>query len=394
MTPAAASVEAARALAPLIREQADLIESERCLPPSILEALTEAGVFQFYVAQVFGGAEADPVTFCRVVEELAQADGSTGWCAMLCGSSGLFSGLLPEAAAREVFADPGAMVAGSLAPTGIARAVAGGYRLSGRWTFGSSIRHSSWVFGNCRVLDGDAPRLKPNGTPEVRILFFPQSDVEILDTWHVGGLRGTGSHDFQVQDLFVPVHRACSFAEEPVQPGPLYTLPLVTAAAALMASVALGIARHALDALEELAAVKTPARSQTVLREDPVARAQIGAAEGLLRAGRAFMYETIEQAWATALNGGRLSWKQRGLVRLAGTQAVTQALQAVDLACRTAGASSIYVSSPLERCLRDIRTAAQHHTVAPGNYELAGQLFLNFDLTGTFWGRDYRGDAP
>jgi indole-3-acetate monooxygenase len=393
MSATAAPVEAVRALAPLIGEHAEVIERERCLAEPVVKALTEAGVFRLFIPRALGGAEADPVTFCRVVEELATADGSTGWCTMLCGSYGHFSGLLPEAAAREIYGDPDAIMAGALAPKGIARVVAGGYRVSGRWSFGSGITHSTWVLGSCRVFDGDAPRLTPRGTPDMPLLFFPRSDVEIVDTWQVGGLRGTGSHDYQVRDLFVPAHRACWFTGKPVQPGPLYALPYITLSTALMAGVALGIARHALDALEALAAVKTPARSQAVLRESPLAQAQIGEAEGLLRAGQAFVYRTLEAAWDAVQRAGRLGREQHGLLRLAGTQAVTQALQAVDLAFRTGGASAIYLASPLERCLRDIRAAAQHHVLTPGNYETAGQLFLGFDLAGTFWGRDYRGEA-
>jgi alkylation response protein AidB-like acyl-CoA dehydrogenase len=244
------------------------------------------------------------------------------------------------------------------------------------------------------VFDDDAPRLTPSGAPELRLLFFPRSEVELIDTWHVAGLRGTGSHDFTVNDLFVPAHRACWFADEPVRPNPLYTLPFITLSVAVFASVSLGIGRHALDALEALAGAKTPARSQTSLREQPQAQAQIGEAEGLLRAGRAFLYETVEAAWDTALDGRRLSREQHGLIWLAAAQAVAQAVQAVDLMFRAGGGSSIYATLPLERCLRDIRTVAQHHALAPHNYEIAGQFFLGFDLAGTLWGRDFRGDAP
>jgi indole-3-acetate monooxygenase len=140
---------------------------------------------------------------------------------------------------------------------------------------------------------------------------------KIVDTWHVTGLRGTGSHDHEVRDVFVPAHRACQLIDEPVSPGPLYTLPYVTIATILMASVALGIARHALDALEALASAKAPARSQTPLREHTYAQAQIGEAEGLLRAGQAFVYRTLEEAWDTAREGRRLTWSQHGLLRLA-----------------------------------------------------------------------------
>jgi alkylation response protein AidB-like acyl-CoA dehydrogenase len=320
MTSVVGTVEAVRALAPLIRAQADAIEAERCLSARVVSALTEAGVFQSFIPRALGGAEIDPVTFCRVVEELARADGSTGWCGLLCGSYGIFGGLLPEAAAGEIYAEPGAIVAGALAPNGIARVVDGGYQLKGRWSFGSGISHSTWVLGGCRVFDGEAPRLTPRGRPELRLLFFPRSEVEIIDTWRVGGLRGTGSHDYQVRDLFVPSERSCWFSEQPVQPGPLYRLPYITLSTSLMAGVALGIARHALDALAELAAAKTPARSQSTLREHPLAQAQIGEAEGLLRAGRAFVYETLEAAWESVRCGDRYGWEQHGLLRLAGTR--------------------------------------------------------------------------
>jgi indole-3-acetate monooxygenase len=387
-------VEAARALAPLILAHADSIEAERRLPEPVVQGLTEAGVFRLYVPRALGGAEADPVTVCRVVEELAEADGATGWCAMVGATFSLFGGLLPDQAAREIYGDPSVAVAGSFRPGGTARIVEGGYLVSGRWSFGSGITHSDWVFGACRVFDGDAPRLTASGAPELRLLFFPQSEAEIIDTWDVGGLRGTGSHDHAIADLFVPVHRTCRFSEEPVQPGPLYSLPPIMLCIAPMAAVAIGIARHALDALKELAGAKTPARSQNRLREHPLAQFQVGQAEGLLRAGRAFLYESLAAAWDAAQRGQRLTWEQRGLVWLATTQAVDLAVQVVDLVFRAGGGSSVYASLPIERCLRDLHTLAQHHSVAVHNYEVAGQLFMGFEMAGSHWGRDYRGDAP
>lgn len=392
-TTASSSLDAARAVAPLIREHADIIESERRLPEPVVNALMTAGIFKLLAPRTLGGGEADPVTVCRVIEELSEADGSTGWCAMLGISYGLFGGLVPERAAQEIFADPGAIVAGSFRPSGTARTTEDGYVVSGRWPFGSGIMHSTWAIGGCRIFDDDKPRRTPTGAPETRVLLFPIREVKIIDTWHVAGLRGTGSHDYAVTDVVVPIHRGFSFTEEPVHPGALYSLPAVALFTALIASVALGIARHALEALKELAANKASARSQIVLREQAQIQAEIGEAEGLLRAGRAFLYETVNTVWDVALRGRRLTWEQRGLLWLSSTQAVTQALQAVDLMFRAGGASSIYVTSPLERCLRDIRTAAQHHVVTPGNYEVVGQLYLGLDVAGTFWGRDYRGDA-
>jgi indole-3-acetate monooxygenase len=393
MTTTTPCVEAARALAPLIRDHAEAIEANRRLPEPVVRALAEADVFRLLVPRKLGGVEADPLTACRVLEELSRLDGSTGWCAMLAADYGLFAGLLPEEAAREIYADAGSTVAGNFRVSGTARAVDGGYRVDGKWGFGSGITHSTWTIGGFRLFDGDAPRLMPSGAPETRVLFFPTAEVEILDTWHVAGMRGTGSHDYAVEDLFVPAHRAVRFSDEPIQPGPLYTLPAVALFVALMASVPLGIAQHALDALRELAGVKTTSGAEAVLRDNPHAQARVGEAEGLLRAGRAFLYETIERVWDAALRGQRLTWEERGLMWLAASQATTQALQAVDLMFRVGGASSIFSSLPIERCLRDIRTAAQHRVLQPSNYELAGRLSLGIDVANTFWGVDYRGDA-
>lgn len=393
MTTVTPSVEAVRALGPLIREHAEAIEAERRLPEPVVRALAEAEVFRLLVPRQLGGLEADPLTACRIIEELATLDGSVGWCAMISAEYGLFAGLLPEEAAREIYADSRSIVAGAFRPNGTARAVEGGYRAGGKWGFGSGINHSTWTIGGCRLFDGDEPRLRPNGAPKARVLFFPTAEVEIADTWHVAGLRGTGSHDYTVADLFVPARRAVWFSDEPVQSGPLYTLPTVALFVALMAGVPLGIARHALDALRELAGLKTPVGSDAPLRDNPHVQARIGEAEGLLRAGRAFVYETVERAWEAALRGRRLGWEQRGLLWLAASQATTQALQAVDLMFRAGGASSLYTSLSLERCLRDIRTAAQHRVLQPGNFELAGRIFLGLDVAGTLWDVDSRGDA-
>jgi alkylation response protein AidB-like acyl-CoA dehydrogenase len=393
MTTGTPSVETVRALAPLIHEHAEAMEADRRLPEPVVRALAEAGVFRLLVPRKLGGFEADPITACRILEELSRLDGSTGWCAMIAAEYGLFAGLLPEEAAREVYADARSVVAGTFRVNGTARAVDGGYRVSGNWGFGSGITHSTWTIGGFRLFDGDTPRLKPSGAPEVRVMFFPTAEAEISDTWHVAGMRGTGSHDYTATDLFVPTRRAVWFSEEPVQPGPLYTLPTVALFVALMAGVPLGIARHALDTLRELAGVKTPSGADAPLRDNPHVQARIGEAEGLVRAGRAFLYESLERTWEAALRGQRLDWEQRGLLWLAASQATTQALQAVDLMFRAGGASSLYTSLPLERCLRDIRAAAQHRVVQPTNFEIAGRVFLGLDIANTLWGVDSRGDA-
>lgn len=388
MTTATDVLAKVQALCPLVVEHADAGERERRLSTPVVDALVGAGIFRLFVPRELGGYEGDPITACELIESLATADGATGWCAMIGLGFGGFAGLLPNAAAKEIFGSPDAIAAGTFRPNGVAQVMPGGYRVSGRWPFASGIHHAQWIVGGCRVLDGDEPRLTARGTPDLRLLFFPASEVQVLDTWQVAGLRGTGSDDFTVSDLFVPADRACWFSPPPVQPGPLYQLPMIAHFAVLIGSVTLGIARHALTAFKELAGVKKPTWSQSTLSANAVAQAQLGEAEGLLRAGRALLHETVRDAWAAVQRDGALSWEQRGLLWLAGTQAASQAGRAVELMFTAGGASSVYAAVPLERCLRDIRTAAQHVCVTPTNYELAGQLFLGQDMSTSRWAID------
>ncbi len=386
-------IDAAEALVPLIREHADAIERERRLPAPVSQALVEAGIFRLFVPRALGGAEVDPATACHVVEAVSRADGAAGWCAMIGACYGVFGALLPDDGAREIFSDPATVGAGAFRITGIAREVEGGYQVSGRWPLGSGIMHANWVLGGCRVFDGDEPRLGANGMPERRILFFPPAEVQILDTWHVAGLRGTGSHDYVVNDLFVPAHRACWFSQPPRQPGPLYTMPAIALFAGLVASVPLGIARHAFDVFTEIANAKKVIWSQESLGSRPTTHVVLGEAEGLLRAGRAFLFEQVNLAWGSAMRGEQITWEQRGLLWLAATQAATQAARAVDLLFKAAGTTSIYASSQIERCWRDVHTAAQHICLTTANYEFAGRLFLGLDVLASPWGVDNRGDA-
>ena len=393
MTAAASTLQSVRALAPIICEHADQIEDERRLPEVVVRGLIDAGVFRMLVSRSLGGGEIEPMSACRVFEKLATYDGAVAWCAMIGACGGLFSGLLPAEGARQIFVDRNVVLAGVFRPTGVAKAVEGGYRVMGRWPFASGIMHSNWLYGGCRIMDGDSPRMTPEGAPVVKLMFLPRAEGQVLDTWRTGGLRGTGSHDFEVKDAFVPARRSVWFADAPVERGPLYNVPAIALFSPMIASVALGIARHALEAFKDLAGVKKPTRSQDLLRAKPVAQSQLGEAEGLLRAGRAFLFEALADAWDVACRGEPLSWEQRGLLRLSAAQAATQAVRAVDIVYQAGGASSVYVSAQLERCLRDIRTASQHLQLSATNYETAGQMFFGADMSTTGWNIDNRGDA-
>lgn len=387
---AASILDSVRGLGPLVHEHAAAIEHERTLPKPVVRSLIVAGVFRMLMPRSRGGGELDPLTVCRVVEELAIHDGAVGWTGMIGASNGHFAGLMPTAGAEEIYRSRDVVLAGTFRPAGIAVAVEGGYRVTGRWPFASGVLHSDWVAGGCRVMDGDRPRVTASGAPASKLVFAPRSEARVLDTWYSGGLRGSGSHDFELADVFVPAHRSVWFSDTPVEPGPLYRLPTIGFFATMVASVALGVSRHALEIFKTLASVKKPTATQELLSTSAVAQAGIGEAEALLRAGRAFLFETLSEAWTVVCGGASLGWHQRGLLWLSATQATTQALQALDIVYRLGGASSVYASTQLERCLRDIRTVSQHLTVMPTNYEVAGKLFLGADVSASAWGRDNR----
>jgi alkylation response protein AidB-like acyl-CoA dehydrogenase len=377
---AARLIQAVADLGPTIAGMRDQIERERRLPVPLVERLRELGFFSLWLARDFGGPELSLTDFVRVVEALARSDASVAWCATNGGGYARFSGFLPKAVAHRIFVEERAVVAGNMGPLGRAVQVPGGYRVTGRWPYGSGITHSDWALGGCVVLDGDAPRRKPDGTPDARIVFFPAAAAEVLDTWDVGGLRGTGSHDYRVADLFVPeTHTVSRAGDTPLLPGPLYALPFHTAFGVSIAAVPLGIARAALDSLRELSASKTPRIGSVLLRDRPVIQAAVGRAEAVLRAARAFLLEACHEAWSGASAGAPLSLEQRALVRLACAHVAEAAKEVVQTAYDAGGATSVYETCLLQRCFRDAHAAAQHVQVQSGNFETGGRVMLGME---------------
>jgi indole-3-acetate monooxygenase len=373
-------IERARDLAPTIRSCRDQVDAARQIPERLVCELRTAGMFRLLVPAELGGYELDPITFAKIIEEIAAVDGATGWVVSVGAVGGLFAGYMDRGTAREIYGtDSDAIVAGGINPSGKAVAVDGGYVVSGQWGFGSGIQHASWVYGNCVVHDGDRPRLNEAGAPELRVMLFPATECQIQDTWHTGGLRGTGSHDFRVHDIFVPAERSLTaFAGAATQQGLLYKYPF-SLFAVLIAAVPLGIARGAIAALIDLARAKKPTGSQVLLRERPSAQEAVARAEAMYRSGRAFLFEAIESMKDEIGRTGRASMKTRLDLRLACTQAAQNSVNAVDLMSNTGGATSIYSTSLLERAFRDVHTAIQHIAVTPMSFELSGRVLFGLD---------------
>jgi alkylation response protein AidB-like acyl-CoA dehydrogenase len=375
LTAAPDLVDTATSFVEEVRQRAPETESSRRVPPDLIERMAAAGLFHAFVPQGLGGGEVHPSVFFRTVETLSAADGSTGWVVMIGGTGGVIAGSLPQAAAREIYGDrPGRITAGVVAPKGRAVPEAGGYRVDGQWPFASGCDHSEWIGGTCLVAD------EQTGAPDARFIFFPRSEVEILDTWYVSGLRGTGSHDIAIRDRFAPVEHTISLLRDQVAvDSPLYRFPLFGLLGLAVGAVALGIGRGALDEIKALAPGKTSAFGGAPLAQTSNTQSEIARGEAALRSARAFFYEAVDEAWATVEAGDPASIEERALLRLAAANAATAAVDAVDRAYLLGGGTSIFESSPLQRQFRDIHALTQHIVVSPGTFEMAGRVFLGLD---------------
>ncbi len=367
-------------LAPQVRALSDQIEAQRRLPQALVDAMADAGLFRMLIPHVLGGLEVDVTTLIRVIEATAALDGSVGWSTMIGATGGITSGYLNQAAAQEIYgSDPNVVTGGAIAPRGKASPVENGYRVTGRWPFNSGCQYCTWLMGNCIIGDSDTPYLDANGRPEIRMMVFPAAEAEIIDTWSVSGLRGSGSHDIAVHDIFVPQERTTAFGlEPPTQPGPLYVFPAFGLLAISVASVALGIARGSLDCLIEVAREKIPTGGRRHLSERPMTHIQVAQAEAQLRAVRALLLDVAHEIWSLLLKGEAVSLRQRAHIRLAANHVASESAKVVDAMYNTAGSSAIWDSSPLQRAFRDIHVLTQHAVVAPPIYELAGRVL--FDL--------------
>ena len=369
-------LEAARYLAPLIADHADAAERDGRVPKAVIDALASAGIFHMFVPRAFGGSEMDVAVGVRTLEELSKTDGSTGWVAMIGATTGVISAYLPEEVSREVY-QPGVVTGGVVAPRGTAEATGDGYRVNGRWPFASGCEHSRWLACAC-IVRGRGEQGEREA--EVRMALFPASVVEVIDTWHVSGLRGTGSHDIAVTDALVPGDYSYSMSSAPVQPGVLYGFSLMGLLAVSVAAVALGIGRAALDEIAEMAPKKMPVGRRKPISEWSVAQVSLAEGEAALRAGRAFLFEAIGGMWGTLEGGEQPRAQERALMRLAASQAVQGAVRAVDIAYNLGGGSSIYESSRLQRQFRDIHAVTQHVSVGPSSMEAAGRVLLGQDV--------------
>ncbi|MFJ1705018.1 acyl-CoA dehydrogenase family protein [Kitasatospora sp. NPDC088346] len=361
-TTAAELLARAKALAPVLRARAQEIEQARRLPADVVELLRGTGIFRMCFNREWGGLELTSLEQTEVVEALAYGDASAAWCGMIGANTGIYSNFLDQAVAKEMFPHPDMITAGLLQPAGRAERVPGGFRLSGRWSFGSGIGHSDWVTSGAFVYRDGEPYASPDGSNphESRQFMVPRREVALIDNWHTTGLCGSGSCDYTITDVFVPEEHTYTFSTVHGRPGPLAQPDAFTRS---MCGVPLGVARAALDHAREIALTRVDRMTGTAWSDSFRVQVTLAECEADYNATRNGVYAAMTRQWEVLAAGGTLddlTPDERAASPLAWLHAFRTSRTIVDRLYDLLQTWSINRTSPMDRWLRDTATMCQH----------------------------------
>jgi indole-3-acetate monooxygenase len=376
----------ARDLGPSIAAAADEIERTQAIPESILARIHEARLARMLLPLSVGGDQVEPWTYLRAIEEISRHDGSVGWNLFVANSAALIAPFIPLETARTIYADPRTIISWGPPNQHQARAVPGGYQVSGEWHFASGSRQANWMGAHCQVVEPDGSlRLNRFGRPTTRTLLFRKEHTEQIRDWNTMGMRGTASEGYRVFDLFVPEAYSGTREDPSLRRdiGPLYAFTMQGLYAVGVASVAFGIARAMLDAFISLASEKTP-RGLQRLADSPVVQAEVARREANLGAARAWLVAILKDIWAEADDVAPIDLQARVRVRLGCAHAIHTAVEIADFVYKAAGTSAIFLGTPFERRFRDIHTLSQQIQSREAHFETVGRVMFNGDPDGVF----------
>lgn len=378
-----ATRDAARALQPMLAARAGEMEEARRLPADLAAILAQAGFFRMVVPLAYGGLQLPPRDSLETIEAVAQANASAGWCVMIGATTALNAAYMDPAFAREIYGPATTITGGVFAPMGKAVPDGNDYIVSGRWAWGSGSANCAWLCGGALIADGDDIARLPNGMPDARMMVFPASEATLHDTWHVAGLKGTGSGDISVHNIRVPKGRSVSLVtDRPRVEGALYAFPAFGLLALGVAGVALGNARGALEAIKTLAMTKRAQGSSKTLSEKQVTQVEIAKREAALRSARTYLFDELDQTWQIAQSAGQIPLERRADLRLACTHMVRTCADITRSAYDIGGGAALYLDNELQRRFRDAHAMTQHISTAPGTYEQTGRILLGLPTHG------------
>jgi alkylation response protein AidB-like acyl-CoA dehydrogenase len=352
-----------------VRARSEAFDEAQEVGADVVELMREAGIFRALVAKQFGGDEVSPADFIRMIEAIAQVNGSAAWVASF-GHTAAYITVLPVETLRKIYANgPDVNICGALFPPANAPAVDGGFLVSGKWKFGSGTPGADLVGVGIKaegVDDGGLPRMA----------LMPRAKVSIARNWDVIGLRGTGSHDVVVDKVHVPLEWTFIRGGASSLDTPLYRYPVMALAAQVLAVVGLGVARSALDTLIEMANARGSITGAPLLADRAYVQNDVAQAEASLRSARSFFYEVTEDAYATLQSGDPLPIEKVNLLRLASTHVAAVGVEVSQTAYKLSGTTAIYKDHPIAKNMNDALVVAQHAFLASGTWQNAGRVLL------------------
>jgi alkylation response protein AidB-like acyl-CoA dehydrogenase len=377
-TTATAMIERFELIRPLLEEESRRSDVDRRLSDKAFAALSGAGFFRLLLPESVGGCGLSPLDFMSVVEHAAAADGTVGWLVGNGGGMSRAGGYLSVGAAQKVFGQPSAFVASSTGALGKATPDGSGYRITGRWPYASGAPHATTFAALCELDEG-----KGTGNGRIILAFLPREAVRLIDNWHVSGLRGSGSWDFEADAAYLPMELVCDFQHMPTQPGVVYRLPGRSAFVWTVATVPLGIAKGAIDALVSVSSHHRRQGLTVPISERETVQARIGHCIARCRAAGAYMRSAMA-ALCAAVEGNEAELVAARIdFRLACSHAAEVAVDVVLSVNDLVGARSLAESQPFERRERDVRAAAKHIAMSPEQFVTGGRFVLGGDVSGT-----------
>ncbi|MEO1304284.1 MAG: acyl-CoA dehydrogenase family protein [Pseudomonadota bacterium] len=373
------TLSAARALQPELANRAQEMEDARRLPADLAAKIAEGGLFRMVTPAAYGGLECSPKQIVDAVEAVAEANASAGWCVMIGATTAMNAAYMEPSMARQVYDDPHIITGGVFAPMGKAVVEGDDYIVSGRWQWGSGSANCTWLCGGAMVFENDELRRLPSGRPDTRMMIFPADEVELIDTWHVMGLKGTGSGDLVVSNVRVPKARSVSLvADAPYVDGALYKFPAFGLLSLGVAAAAMGNAKGALNAFIDLGRVKKNQGSKKTLGERATVQTEAAKLMAQFRAARAYLHDEIDQTWVVAQTSEDIPVERRAALRMACTHMVRTGADIARTCYDLGGGAALFEASDLQRRFRDAHAMTQHIVTAPATWELTGRLL--FDL--------------
>ncbi len=371
------TLQAARALQSELSERAAEMEDVRRLPADLAAKLAEGGLFRMITPAAYGGLECSPREIVDAVEAVAEANASAGWCVMIGATTAMNAAYMDPEIAKEIYNSPTTITGGVFAPMGKAIVDGDDYVVSGRWQWGSGSANCTWLCGGSMVFENGELRTLPNGRPDARMMIFPAEDAELIDTWHVMGLKGTGSGDIAVENVRVPKGRSVSLvADKPIIDGALFKFPAFGLLSLGVAATALGNAKGALQSFADLAGAKKNQGSKKTLSERATIQSEMARMTAQFRAARAYLHDEIELTWEIAQNSDDIPVERRAALRMACTHIVRTGAEICRTCYDLGGGAALFEASDLQRRFRDSHAMTQHIVTAPATWELTGRLLF------------------